>query len=127
MNEQDSTIITHVSWGHIEVTVDGQALTFRDCKVWPGGAKEWDWSLTGTAHQPGIQPADIQEVIDRDIEVMILSRGALMKLGICPETERLLRQRGIACHIEQTERAVELFNQLSRQGLRVGGAFHSTC
>lgn len=35
--------------------------------------------------------------------------------------------RGIAYHIEETNRAVELFSRLARQGGRVGGILHSTC
>jgi hypothetical protein len=33
-----TSLITHISWGQMEVTIDGQTLTFKDCKVWPGGA-----------------------------------------------------------------------------------------
>ncbi len=41
----NSTIITHLSWGHMEITLPTQTLPFKDCKVWPGGAKEWEWRL----------------------------------------------------------------------------------
>jgi hypothetical protein len=37
---------------------------FKDAKVFPGGAREWDWRETGTRHVPGIQPADVQELIE---------------------------------------------------------------
>lgn len=124
MNE---TSITHVAWGTIEVQIESQVLRFKDCKVWPGGAKKWDWTLTGTHHQPGIQPADVQEVVDAGIDVMILSRGMELRLHTCPETEEMLRSRGIEYHIEETTRAVELFNALAKQGKKVGGIFHSTC
>ena len=68
-----STLITHLSWGRMEITLDGQTLSFKDCKVWPGGAKEWDWSLTGTHHQPGIQLADIEEILAQGVEVNVRS------------------------------------------------------
>ena len=32
-----------------------------------------------------------------------------------------------ARHILQTKEAVQVFNSLSRQGVKVGGIFHSTC
>ena len=95
--------------------------------MWPGGATKWDWNLTGTQHQPGIQPTDIEEILEQGVEVMVLTRGMALRLHTCPETEQLLRSKGIEYHIEETSRAVELFNQLTRQGKRVGGIFHSTC
>jgi hypothetical protein len=126
-NDQHSTEITNLTWGRIEVTVNGKSRRFRDCKVWPDGATDWDWNETGTRHQPGIQPEDIEDILAGDIEVMILSRGMNLRLQTLPKTEKLLQSRGIEYHIEQTPRAIELFNKLMRQGKKVGGIFHSTC
>jgi hypothetical protein len=53
--------ITHLSWGRIEV--EG-GRTFKDAKLWPGGVREWDWNETGTRHRPGVQPADVEELLD---------------------------------------------------------------
>jgi hypothetical protein len=122
-----TSLITHISWGHMEVKTNDQTLSFKDCKVWPGGAKEWDWNLTGTRHQPGIQPADIEEILAQGIEVMILSRGMQLMLYTCPETEQLLRLCNIEYYIEETKQAVNLFNTLMQEGKKVGGIFHSTC
>ncbi len=44
--------ITHLSWGRLEV--EGQDGPFKDAKLYPGGAREWDWNETGTSHEPGI-------------------------------------------------------------------------
>jgi hypothetical protein len=38
--DSNSPRISHLSWGHIEV--EGHA-PFKDAKVFPGGAREWDW------------------------------------------------------------------------------------
>lgn len=122
-----TSLITHISWGHMEVKTNGQTLSFKDCKVWPGGAKEWDWNLTGTRHQPGIQPADIEEILAQGVEVIILSRGMQLMLHTCPETEQMLRSGDIEYHIEETKQAVNLFNRLMSEGKKVGGIFHSTC
>jgi hypothetical protein len=127
INLHTTTRITHLSWGCMEVSAGGQTHTFKDCKVWPGGAKEWDWNLTGTRHRPGTQPGDIEEILAQGVEVMILSRGMLLMLHTCPETEELLKERGIEYHIEETKQAVELFNRLAQAGRKVGGLFHSTC
>ncbi|MBI5154580.1 hypothetical protein HZA57_05030 [Candidatus Poribacteria bacterium] len=110
MSTLPSTRITHISWGKVAVATGGQTLAFRDCKVWPGGAVEWDWNLTGTHHRPGIQPADIAEILSQEVECIVLSRGMDLVLHICPETEALLQERGIEYRIEETRAAVALFN-----------------
>jgi hypothetical protein len=127
MGNPNTTLITHLAWGHMEVTINGHRSRFKDCKVWPGRAMEWDWKLTGTRHRPGIQPADIEEILEQNVEVMILSRGMECVLETCPETEHLLRSRGLEYYIAETHQAVDLFNTLTRQGKKVGGVFHSTC
>ena len=70
----NKTLITHVSWGQMEVASNGRVYRFKDCKVWPGGAKAWDWNITGARHQPGTQPADIEEILDQGVDVMILRK-----------------------------------------------------
>jgi hypothetical protein len=124
MNE---TLITNLAWGQIEVRINGEAQRFKDCKIWPGGAREWRWEETGTHHDPGIQPADIEEVFEHGAEILVMGRGQLGRLNVSAETETMLRKRGISYHIEKTKNAVALFNDLARQGKRVGGVFHSTC
>jgi hypothetical protein len=121
------TQITSLSWGQMELTLGGEALHFKDCKIWPGGAREWRWEETGTHHSPGIQPADLEEILGHDVEVIVLSRGQLGRLNVSAESEALLTERGIPYHIEKTKKAVRLFNELAKQGKRAGGLFHSTC
>ena len=125
MNEIEprSPRISHLSWGHIEV--DGHP-PFKDAKVFPGGAREWDWRETGTRHVPGIQPADVQELIDNGAKAVVLSRGIWNRLEVCPETLDVLAKNGIDVEVLQTETAVERFNEL-RESMPVGGLFHSTC
>jgi hypothetical protein len=123
----DQTMITFLSWGKMEVSIDGERHNFKDCKIWPGGAREWRWQETGTHHDPGVQPADIEEILEQDIDVLVLGRGQLGRLNVSAEVEALLRERGISYHAEKTKRAIELFNELAGQGKQVGGLFHSTC
>jgi hypothetical protein len=115
--------ITSLSWGRLEVD---NRQTFKDAKLFPGGAREWDWRETGTGHIPGIQPADIDELLERGAKVVVLSRGMQERLQVCQETIDLLSARGIVTHILQTERAVRQYNEL-REHESVGGLFHSTC
>ncbi len=116
--------ITHLSWGRMEV--EGRDKPFKDAKVFPGGAREWDWKETGTQHVPGIQPADVEELLEHGATEVILSKGVYERLQVCPETLEMLKERGIATHVLQTEEAVQLYNEL-REKKSVGGLFHSTC
>jgi len=121
------TLITDLSWGSMEVSIAGEKQVFKDCKVWPGGAREWRWDETGTHHSPGIQMVDIEEILEHDVDVILLTRGQLGRLGVADETEDMLRKRGVSYRIEKTKKAVRLFNELAQEGIRVGGVFHSTC
>jgi len=98
----------------------------KDFKLYPGGGREWDWSETGTRHVPGIQPSDVQELLDHGAKVIVLSRGMDLVLQTCPETFELLASLGIPVHVEESRAAVQLYNELAQTKL-VGGLFHSTC
>ncbi|OCT93291.1 hypothetical protein XELAEV_18016357mg [Xenopus laevis] len=74
---------------------------YKDCKVWPGGSRTWDWrtdccypccTFLGPSRYPGIY--------------------------------QNTRYRAL---VFQTEKAVKEYNCLASQGARVGGVFHSTC
>jgi hypothetical protein len=119
-----SPLIEAISWGHI--TVEG-AGPGKDFKLWPGGARAWDWAETGTHHTPGIQPADVQELLDHGARVVILSRGMLLKLRTCEETLALLESRGVEVRQAETNQAARIYNELATSGRPVGGLFHSTC
>ena len=116
--------IVSLSWGRMEI--DGLG-TGKDFKLWPGGGREWDWRETGTHHVPGIQPADVEELLDRGSRTIVLSRGMLKMLRTCPETLATLERHGVAVRVEETKAAAALYNRLAARGEPVGGLFHSTC
>lgn len=85
-----------LSWGLMKVK--GCSSSYKDCKVWPGGSRTWDWRETGTnvspthtwhthvtnrffysffpfQHHPGVQPADVEEVLKKGIEQLVIGRG----------------------------------------------------
>ncbi len=76
--------ITELSWGR--VIVEGYPNPFKDVKLFPGGAREWDWTETGTRHVPGIQPADISELLKKGARRVILSTGMQQRLLVKPDT-----------------------------------------
>lgn len=115
--------ILAIAWGRMEV--EGLPVG-KDLKLYPGGGREWDWSETGTRHHPGVQPADVDELLAHGATVVVLSRGMRLELEIDPRTLDLLEERGIAVHVAETTEAVRLYNELSADR-PVGDLFHSTC
>lgn len=111
-------------WGYITVEDAGR---FRDAKLWPGGCRAWDWGETGTRHRPGIQPGDVQELLDHKPDVVVLSRGRHMRLEICAETLALLTAQDVIIETCETGAAIELYNRLIASGAAVAALLHSTC
>ncbi|NBB74973.1 MAG: hypothetical protein GVY35_15065 [Bacteroidetes bacterium] len=122
---QSSPRITHLSWGRLEV--EGRDAAFKDAKLWPGGGREWDWGETGTHHRPGIQPADVEELLEHGAKTVVLSKGINERLQVQRATLDALDERGVEVDVLQTEQAVERYNELQAEGKAVGGLFHSTC
>lgn len=123
-DEHKSPTINHISWGHMEVDCVGVG---KDFKLWPGGGRQWDWRETDTHHVPGIQPTDIEELLDNGCQTIVLSRGMWLRLHTCQETIDLLDERNITVHIDETKAAAKIYNDLASGGEAVGGLFHSTC
>ncbi|XP_074534908.1 mth938 domain-containing protein isoform X1 [Halichoeres trimaculatus] len=145
--------ITSLSWGHMKVK--GCASNYKDCKVWPGGSRAWDWRETGTdvsetrnrkqetgnrhdarsshvavlppQHRPGVQPADLEEVLRKGVDLLVIGRGMSEALGVPSATLDFVKQKGVDVRVLQTEKAVAEYNKLVGQGAKVGGVFHSTC
>lgn len=123
-NELRSPRVAHCSWGSLEV--EGGDRAFKDAKLFPGGAREWDWNETGTRHEPGIQPADLEELLERGATAVVLSEGFHGRLGVTPQALRMLEGSGITAHVRETGEAVQLYNEL-REKEKVGALIHSTC
>ena len=115
--------IAHISWGRMEI--EGLEPGAR-LQAFPGRWPPWDWAETGTHHVPGIQIADVEELLEHGSRVVVLSRGMELALETCPETLQYLRERDVTVHVEETKAAVALYNKLA-ETKSVGGLFHSTC
>ncbi|WP_321329802.1 Mth938-like domain-containing protein [uncultured Ilyobacter sp.] len=116
--------ILNFSWGVMDIEGYGQG---KDFKLYPGGARSWNWSETGTEHSPGIQPADVEELIEKGCQIVVLSQGVYSSLKVMDSTIELLEKNNVEYHILDTRKAVELYNKLAGENLRIGGLFHSTC
>lgn len=120
--------IEEVSWGSIRVTDDrGSPASYKDAKLFPGGSRAWDWNETGTSHDPGIQPADVEELVEKGARVVVLSRGMNRRLKVQDGTLRDLEEKGVETRVEETKEAVRIYNDLQADGEAVGGLFHTTC
>jgi hypothetical protein len=122
-DEMRSPKILAVSWGRMEIEGIG---TGKDFKLYPGGGREWDWNETGTRHSPGIQPADVEELLAHGATVVVLSLGMNRRLQVGPGTLDYLASRSVAAHMAETREAVKIYNDLA-DGVPVAGLFHSTC
>jgi len=123
-NNIESPRIKSLSWGCIKVV--NYTNLFKDVKLFPGGAREWDWNETGTRHVPGIQIDDIRELLDHGADVIVLSKGFHEQLHTCSETIDILKEENIPFYLLQTEEAVNKYNELSMKDM-VGALIHTTC
>ena len=48
---------------------------------------------TGTDHVPGIQPSDVEELLEHGAKVVVLSKGIYQRLQTCSETLEMLKQK----------------------------------
>lgn len=126
MSREQAPPISDLSWGRVRVDAADQTHEYRDAKLWPGGSRGWDWNETGTSHEPGIQPADVEELVEKGAETVILSRGQNRRLQVKDETLDWLEERGIEVEVLESNRAVERYNELAPDA-PVGALIHSTC
>ncbi|KAJ1120073.1 hypothetical protein NDU88_008256 [Pleurodeles waltl] len=98
--------------------VQGCPQMYKDCKVWPGGSRTWDWRETGTNHHPGVQPADLEEVVKKGVQTLVIGRGMSEALQVPTSTVEYLKKNGIEVVVLQTEKAVKEYNALAAQGVK---------
>lgn len=115
--------VLDLSWGRMEVEGLGVA---KDFKLFPGGGRLWDWSVSGTQHEPGIQRRDVDDLLNNGATVVVLSQGMELLLQVPRSTIEYLEERSIVVHIAPTREAVRIYNELA-ETTTVGGLFHSTC
>ena len=124
MSTDPSPQVHDDGWGFVDVDGLGR---LRDAKLWPGGGRAWDWNETGTHHNPGIQPADLAELLHHDPDVIVLSRGRQLRLETSPEALALLSAREVDVVRDETGAAIAEYNRLASAGRRVAALLHSTC
>ncbi|KAK7882132.1 hypothetical protein WMY93_028306 [Mugilogobius chulae] len=114
--------IASLSWGHM--TVRGHSGSYKDCK-----------------HSPGVQPADLEELLSKNIDLLVIGRGMSEALQVTTHTSfprspsyvkphtvdgcvcagsrstlDVVRGRGVEVTVLQTEKAVQQYNRLAAEG-----------
>jgi hypothetical protein len=123
MVELDNFSITSFQWGQIVVS---SGRTFKDVRLFPGGVEEWDWRKTGTRHDPGIQTADLADLVTTKPDLVILSRGVDLVLQVPQATVDFARSHAATVLVLQSEQAVAEYNRRITSK-RVVALIHSTC
>lgn len=123
MKTLDNVAVASFQWGEI---IDATGRRFKDARLFPGGVEEWDWRKTGTRHDPGIQPADLEDLLATKPDVIILSRGVDLVLQVSQATIDFARACTPRVLVLQSEQAVAEYNKRVATE-RVVALIHSTC
>lgn len=112
--------IMHYSFG--KIIVNGNEYT-QDIIVFPDKIFPSWWRREG--HSLCIE--DLAEVLKNNVNILIVGTGAYERMRVPESLIEELKQKGIETFVRNTEKAVDLFNQLIDEGEKVAGAFHLTC
>jgi hypothetical protein len=107
---------------HGSIVVDGRTYT-SDVIIWPEGVDDSWWRLRGHA----MCREDLEPILAKNPDVIILGTGSSGAMSVAAEILDYMRERCAEVHIEQTEEACALYNQLADGPKRVVAAFHLTC
>ncbi|MEJ5227428.1 MTH938/NDUFAF3 family protein [Thermodesulfovibrio sp.] len=112
--------INHYSFG--KVIVENKEYT-ADLIVFPDSLYPSWWRKEGH----GLCMSDLEEVLKRDIKILVIGTGAYEKMKVPEELIEELKEKGIETYVSDTEKAVSIFNKFLEEGKKVAGAFHLTC
>ncbi len=98
----------------------------RDIRIWPEGSQVWDWRKAGTHHIPGIQIADIADLLPT-VSIVILTRGVDGILEIPQATIDYCNNAGKTVYTGRTYEMIALYNSLLQEGKKVAAVIHLTC
>lgn len=106
------------SYAFGSITIDGKKYT-SDVIITGEKIQSW-WRKEGHV----LQPSDLSSVIDHNPDTLVVGTGAYGRLHIPEKTNKFLQDKGISLIAEKTEKAVDIFNGLSR---KKAAALHLTC
>lgn len=118
-NKEVMEMIDAYDFGRI--VVNGKAYT-GDVIIFPDGVKANWWRKEGHA----LHIEDIESVVKAKPEVLILGTGKYGILKVSAQTREYIESQGIAVIIEPTDKACEVYNEIS-QDKKAVAALHLTC
>jgi hypothetical protein len=126
-------MITNCEYGVITVNDDTKGLvSYKDCKLCYNNnkteSKKWDWSVTNTHHNPGIQINDLYD-IEQNIQgaIVLLSSGYDDCLKVTPELISHFKSNNMEYKVAKTEEIVKWYNELIKLNKKVVALIHTTC
>jgi hypothetical protein len=105
------------------ISIDQRTYT-KDVIIFPDRVQANWWRREGHLLQLEDLESAVKEV---NPEIVVVGKGKFAVMKVSSEVKDYLQSRNIALRAEKSDKAVEIFNQLTRSGKRVLGAFHLTC
>jgi len=105
-----------------KIVIDGKAYT-SDVIIYPENVDASWWRKEG--HR--LQPADLETVIRKKPDILIIGTGKLGAMEVPEETLSFLRSQGIDVRVAPTEKAVEIFKSSHGENKKIVAALHLTC
>lgn len=112
--------IEHYQFG--KLTIDGQSYS-SDVIIWPEGVDDSWWRVEGHS----LCEKDLNPVFEKDPEVLVIGTGASGRMRVGAEMIEYMADRCSEVHVEETGKAVQVYNALAGGNKRVVAALHLTC
>jgi hypothetical protein len=106
--------------GHIIVN---NKTYYQDLKIIQGQVVDNWWRKTG--HRVDVN--DMKDVLNASPDIIVIGTGYAENMRVSKELTFETRHRDIKLVAENTNKAVQTFNDLFSKGKNVSGAFHLTC
>lgn len=104
-----------------QIVIDGREYS-NDVIIFPDHVQSDWWREQGHS----LVMSDLDTVVERKPETLIVGRGANGRMRIPDETRSELEEKGIEVRAEKTDRAVELYREIMGDR-EVVAALHLTC
>ena len=115
-------IINSFKWGYIEIN----GIRYVDAKIYPNKVENWDWANTDTTHDEGVQPQDVQDLVDQGCTFIIISQGLSRKLEMDFESYKVLLKANIDFLVTDTITAVDRYmDEILDEAHLVGALIHT--
>ncbi|MEF9475582.1 MAG: Mth938-like domain-containing protein [Candidatus Mariimomonas ferrooxydans] len=111
--------IEHYSFGNI--TIDGQTF-ISDVIIYPDRVNSSWWRKEGHL----LQIDDLSDITGAGLPVLIIGTGYYGTMRVPEETLKYIKSKGIEVFVENTQKAVNLYNEISSDKPTVAG-LHLTC